>query len=354
MKRIFLFLLTNLAAVAMLSVAGCGDEGSTAATKGAESSAADSRAVTRIAMQGVVSDFVRETVTEAEDAKTIFTDGVLDEELQAEIKRRNLAIETCSLLDCQQMKGRDYVGEMRNGAAAQLGWERFPAKTGGEPSPPFQFAGVLFRKRGMSDSVRRQGVVFAGGLALQILDVQEKNAAESLEDDELTKKFHTVQWRVARIARARALQERESGQEALAKRSLALADRLDRCNPVVEKIQLTPRDRLRRALRSADFKQAKEAAEQVLREAPEDVDANFAMGMWHFEQSQWADAERHLLKVKAAKPAEVAIWNNLAVLYLRMKRYDEAKAHADKALSLAPDFEAVKDTVKQVEKALGK
>ena len=61
-----------------------------------------------------------------------------------------------------------------------------------------------------------------------------------------------------------------------------------------------------------------------------------------------------MLKVKDAKPAEVAIWNNLAVLYLRMKRYDEAKAHADKALSLAPDSEAVKDTVKQVEKALGK
>ena len=39
---------------------------------------------------------------------------------------------------------------------------------------------------------------------------------------------------------------------------------------------------------------------------------------------------------------------------LNMKRHDDAMTHATKALSLAPDSEDVKDTVKQIKDAIEK
>ena len=41
------------------------------------------------------------------------------------------------------------------------------------------------------------------------------------------------------------------------------------------------------------------------------------------------------------------------MVYLNMKRYDDAKVHAQKAQSLMPDSKEVKNTVKQVEEAIG-
>ena len=55
------------------------------------------------------------------------------------------------------------------------------------------------------------------------------------------------------------------------------------------------------------------------------------------------------LKKNANEPA---VWNNIAVLQLRTGRLDEAMKNAKKALSLIPDSAEVKDTVRQIEKAM--
>lgn len=314
-------------------------------------------------LHDLVSDFAKETVAEAEDAGTLFTDGHLDEELNEEIVRRGLALMTCSVMDVRQITGRDFVGEMRDGAAAQLWLEKL-LKTG-VASAPLQFSGVLFRQKGMSESVQRKGVAWAEKIAERIIDLQKRNLVDTLKEEEMKMKVLSVQWRIARIARARGEQERKLGLIEQAKRSLEIVDKLDGCNSAVRQLQqklsevreksesaLSAKERLQQALRRADFEKAGESAEVILKTSPDDMDANFAMGMLHFQKRQWKDAERHLLKCKASSPGEVAVWNNLAMVYLNMKRYDDAMLHAKKALSLAPDSEDVKDTVKQVESAI--
>ena len=49
---------------------------------------------------------------------------------------------------------------------------------------------------------------------------------------------------------------------------------------------------------------------------------------------------------------EPAVWNNIAALQLRTGRFDEAKKNALKALELLPDSVEIKDTLKQIEKAM--
>jgi Tfp pilus assembly protein PilF len=49
---------------------------------------------------------------------------------------------------------------------------------------------------------------------------------------------------------------------------------------------------------------------------------------------------------------EPAVWNNIAVLQLRTGRLDDAMKNAKKALALIPDSAEVKDTLRQIEKAM--
>ena len=315
-----------------------------------------------IQMYGIVSDFVRETVTEAEDAKTIFTDGTLDEEIRLECKRRQVALEPCSMMG-PVVPRETFMAKMTNGSAvAQLGFDSF--KRTGMPYSSSGFSGVLYRHGKMSDSVRLKGIEFATKLAERILDLQKKNMVDALKDDEMKQKFLFVQWRIARIATIRADYEQRLGMDTQALRSRKIAKRLDECNSSLKLIlsrlkstkedaasKMSPRERLRHALARAEFEKAKDAAKALLETEPDDPNANFAIGMWHYQHKRWNDAEKYLLHCRDKKPAEPAIWNNLAMIYKERGMFDQAKQHALKALSLMPDSSEIKDTIRQIERA---
>ena len=115
---------------------------------------------------------------------------------------------------------------------------------------------------------------------------------------------------------------------------------------------LSPRGRMMAALRKADFNTAQSAARIVLASEEKDPDAHFAVGMWHYQNRRWKEAESHLNRCKDIRPKEVAVWNNLAMIYLSTGRLDIARRYARHALSLLPDSEEVKDTLMQVENAI--
>ena len=114
---------------------------------------------------------------------------------------------------------------------------------------------------------------------------------------------------------------------------------------------MSPREQLRQALRRADFESAREPAATVLEGDPDDVAANFALGMWHYVNKRWNDAEKHLLRCKDKNPEEAAVWNNLALIYMQLGKLDVAIQYARQALALLPSSGEIKDTINQIEKA---
>ena len=136
-------------------------------------------------MYGIVNDFVKETVTEAEDAQTIFTNGSLDEEIRDECKRRGVALEPCSMMKESGLRDA-FAEKMTNGSAvAQMGFDIL--KRNGIALSPTGFSGVLYRHGGMADSVRVKGVESAEKLAERILDLWKKGAADAVKDGKMNK-----------------------------------------------------------------------------------------------------------------------------------------------------------------------
>ena len=115
---------------------------------------------------------------------------------------------------------------------------------------------------------------------------------------------------------------------------------------------ITPLAKMKAALRKADFDVAQSVARIVLACDEKSSDANFAMGMWHYEHERWNDAERYLLRCKDSRPKDAAVWNNLALVYLKMGNKDSARMYVSEALALMPESEQIKDTLKEVEAAL--
>ena len=120
----------------------------------------------------------------------------------------------------------------------------------------------------------------------------------------------------------------------------------------VEKVKdiqgMSPREHLLQALREADFEDARKPAITVLENDPYDPDANFAIGMWHYQLKRWGEAEKYLLRCLDNKPKSPSVWNNLAMVYLEQKKLDVARQYAYKALSLLPRSEEIKDTINRI------
>ena len=108
------------------------------------------------------------------------------------------------------------------------------------------------------------------------------------------------------------------------------------------------REHLLQALRAADFESARKFAMTVLENDPYEPDANFALGMWHYQHKRWKEAETHLLRCTDNKPKEPSVWNNLAMIYLEQGKLDVARQYAHHALSLLPSSEEIKDTINQI------
>ena len=101
----------------------------------------------------------------------------------------------------------------------------------------------------------------------------------------------------------------------------------------------------------ADFQMAEMFARQVLVSDPDDLAANFALGMAYLGNEQYGRAEQYLRKCLEQKPDEWAILNNLAVVQLRQGHLDEAEDNARHALKSNPNSREAQRTLESVLKA---
>lgn len=345
-----------------------------------------------VRMLQLIADFTRETVTEAGDAKWLFTDGQLDCGIELEAVQRhglNGGLRCIPLMRSRQARSpyalRQLMTNDEDRLCAEIGggnilrtWQKDePEKIassammlgleiwktrGGKDYPPI--SGVLARTAWPSEEMRetgiRQAMDFIGG----ILKMYGAGGPDPRAGRYVNDLFLVLQWRLARLSRIRSEVYDRQGDLERAKESLAFAEALDDRNASLKRIhegmmrlrentmrQMTPREGLQFALVRADFPLARRYAEPILDADPDDPDANFGMGMSYFMEEQYGRAEEYLKRSLVRKPKEPAIWNNIAVIQYRLGRLVEAKKNALKALELLPDSAEVKETLKKIEDA---
>lgn len=345
-------------------------------------------------MLALIDDYVREVVTEAGDAKFIFTDGHSDCGIELESARRGGTLRCIatqpspsarkgyaliSLMDDEE----DQLSATVGGANILRTWQR--DKPGRLEDCALQVGLELWRQRAakseypnVSGAVAKTvwpdrdeilgGTYRSLGLAERILRFyQEVGELPKVAGQSVRDLFLFMQWRLARLAGIRAEIAGFSRQLGEANDEAALAEALDDKNESLKRIlqnmaqmrehtmrQMTPREGLRFALFRADFSLAHRYAEAILDSDPTDPDANFGVGMDYLMQEQYNRAEPHLLTCLERRPHEPAIWNNLAVMQYRQGRFDEALVNVRRALELAPRSAEIKDTLVKIKHGMDK
>ena len=345
-------------------------------------------------MLEILQDGISELVREAGDAKYLFTDGNLDTAIEMEAARQGKRICCLSLMGganamAVHLRTRGLEGDpedmlsfrydtgmgMRSWirdkparlaeSAALMGFDLW--KRDGKPLPPM--GGLLSRPTGFaSEEERLQGVTAAHALAQRVLNAYAKQGGIRVCTDEAIRSaFLRLQWRLARMCTYRSESDDMQGraEEAIAEAELAkkLNDRnkvyrdlvaaMEKRNAMLMQ-RLTPREGLQLSLARADFTMGKLYAETILGADPENPDANFAMGMYYQGERQLSRAETYLKRCLIRKPSEPAIYNNLAMIQIELKKFEAARVNVEKALKLIPGSAAVLDTKKTLEAAIEK
>ena len=338
-------------------------------------------------IMGVLYDCARQTAAECQDAKYLFTDGTMDvavelcareqgrgllvlsmqsggSERDQYIRRRGAEDEedgdmlAFSAVDALRTWLRLKPARM-DGVALQLGFELWRRGS----TPPPVCAGLVARPKGFPEGFAEAGAKAARELADRILDIYNEDEELETTSPELRDIFVRMQWRLARMCRVRAdkLDTDKKTDEAV--RESKLADELDKRNTAFKKIRqqlemlghggsrLTPREGLKLGMDRADFRMAEMFARQVLVSDPDDLAANFVMGMFYFGNGQYGRAEVYLTKCLGQRPDEWTILNNLAVAQLRQGLLDEAEENARHAIRSNPDSREAKRTLENVLKA---
>lgn len=317
---------------------------------------------------GAVYDCARQTAAESSGAKFLFTDGTMDAAVELCAAERGETLFPLSLAggsserECylrrrgaqdeedREMLSYSAMDTLRtwlrfkdrrmDDVAVQLGFELWAM--GKQPLPPM--AGMVARPSGFASGVAEDGVKAARVLAERILDVYGNDENLSNASVALRDLFTRMQWRVARMCRMRADRLDREGRKEDAMRENDLADILDAKNMAFKRVRqrlevvgqgstrLTPREGLRLGMDRGDFRMAEVFARQVLFSDPDDLTANFAMGMSHLVNEQYGWAEVYLKKCLERKPRSASILNNLAVAQLRQGLLDEAEANARRAV----------------------
>ncbi len=337
----------------------------------------------------IINDYAEQIIEECGDAKWIFTDGSFDShlELLAATKGKQLSALAMmagnepreTYIRARGIEDQEDLLALSKGAAMllrtwvrdktqrhkdfaiQLGFELW--KRDGKEIP--MCAGVLARPSGMAEKDRLGWVEKSKVLAKRVLDVYKVHGGISKSvGNELKELFLFAQWRISRIARMRAEVLDRLGKTDAAIADVALSKALDDNNESFRQIlkgmekvrqmtlkQVTPREGLQLALARADFALARHYGEAVIESDPDNVDANFGLGMSYFMQEQWSRAETYLRRCLVRNPNEPAVYNNLAIIKMKLKQFDEAEKLVKKALSIIPDSAEVKDTFVQILKA---
>lgn len=343
------------------------------------------------ALLSVMRDFVSETLMESEGTRYVFTDGSYDAALRFEAKRRGREIVPVSLMSgasrreayVRQLGSDNFEDRMTletGGAEALRTWVMAKSEKLSEVSVQIAFElfrlnrhlqpivyGLLVRPAGGDADAAAASVDRCHALADRIVALHEEGVWRHAKDSFLKDRFLFAQFRLAVMSRLRAinLDAQKKVKESIAE--IAYADRLNANNPSLVKIlrkmdwvrrqsgdALTPREGLEVAMKRADFTMARRYAMPVLRDDPDEPNANFAVGMSYYAEEQFAKAEEYLKRVLKKSPKEPAVYNNIALICLKTGRLEEAEKNAKIAMDLLPDSPEVKDTVNQIKKAQAK
>lgn len=340
----------------------------------------------RRAMMEVVDAYCREVSVEGADARCVLTDGALDAgvELAANCADRSLvAVSMVSGGDAFSVKLRqrgvedeEDLNALESGAAdalrywmdartnrlaevtAQFGFDRRPSYTDGNRP---RASGLLAHFGGEAGEAEREGIASARSLGEWILEICASCVPEECGDGMLAEKFRFVQWRVAEMCRIRVRLRGVGPDDPEKAADRSLAERLDAANPrramLVRRAgplaehhgaMLLPRESLKIAVMRHDFARAGKFAEEVLKAEPLDPQANFALGMMHYFNRQYARSLPCLEKALVTEGNNPQLLNNLSVVHLRLNNLKEALEYAERAAQIAPDNPNFRHTVERV------
>lgn len=342
-------------------------------------------------MVATVDQYVKEVVDEADGAQWVFTDGTFDRAIELESARRGGSLKCLSLADVSSPQTRyltaaagmpddeDKKSAEMGGANLLRTWHAKPARIercammfgleewterGGGEFPPI--SGTLARTKWPTAERREAGIKGGYGVIERIIRFYLDHGALAPEAGVYVNHVYLcMQGHMAYLAHKRAeLFGRSTVDVSRAKQEHELADMLDNKNEARRKIldsmrnmkdhmlrQMTPREGLAYALSRAEFRLASYYAAPILDADPNDVNANFGMGMNYYNSHQYALAEKHMNICLNRNPRQPAFWNNLAVIQMHLGRFGEARMNARKALELLPDSAEIKKTLSQIDEA---
>lgn len=342
----------------------------------------------RSAME-VISDYVCEVARECGDnVKWIFTDGSLDDGIELASLERKHPVATMPLVSGISIRD-DYIRTrlaksdeekvaLKEGASSALkAWKSdFPenmAKSAiqigfelwrrdHQQLPPC--SGLLALPGGFADGERERGINAVNKLAERAIDICESGLFDNHADRHLNEQFIFVLWRISQIAKMRAVAADIDGKSELSIAETDFAERVEAVNPSLKELrakigkagirairQLSPRELLRQALNRADFTAAKPYADVILKNDPDNSDANFAIAMFYFVDELYSKSEVYFERCIKRRPDEPTFYNNLAIAQMMTRKYDKAEENAKKALELLPTSPEIKDTLRQIQKA---
>ena len=343
---------------------------------------------TLLGMLGVIGDSLVQTVDECRGRTRVFTNGVLDAGLELEALRRGAPLYAVSLLagnapadlalrnrgltreEDLEASARGPVNLLRtwvndtparlSDAAVQLAFELWNGNT----NQPAYLATVALPPGGAGTPDPVTCSHRAHTFAERIFALYGRGRPDRAGTPFLRTLFRDVQWRLSRLAAMRAEAKGRSTWGADAAYEQSLSEKLRDLNAAARDLDvrlarigernaamLTPREGLKLGLDRADFKLASLFASTIILSEPDHPEANFAIGMDHFLSGQYARAEPHLKRCLAHRPHDPAVLNNLAVVELRLHRWEEAERYANEALARMPKAVQIQRTLAAIRKA---
>ncbi len=222
---------TKVAFILLLTVAclsGCGKAEASSASSGGRDTSGEALAK----LQSVTNDYVREVVEEAKGVRVIYTEGMFDDDIRHEAKRRGIELEPIPMINGRGPLSLKEAVKNDEVVALQSGFEIW--KRVGKELP--LCSGVLARTDKMPEEDRQRGIEVARRLGERVLELHKENLIDTMPDGGLKNKLLMIQWRISRIARMRAEREERMGHLKLALKDVELSERLDARNAGLKKI----------------------------------------------------------------------------------------------------------------------
>ena len=341
-------------------------------------------------MSAVVADYFREVVRESGSDLFILTDGTLDAGLELAAHREGRRLLALSMVSSDdplavKLRQRDAADEedreaLASGAAdalrywldtrtnrlscvaAQLGFDR--RRKFDENSRP-RVSGLLAHFGGEPGEAERSGVAAARYLGERILSLHVFADYDQIDDEQIDEKFRFVQWRIAELCRSRCVLAGVGPETPGKIADRELAQRLDEANPRLAAIRrrigwqaehhgsmILPREGLKLAIAKSDFRLASEYAAAVLKSEPDDPQANFGMGMFHYFNRQYARALPYLLRALEKVGENPPLLSNIALVHMHLGNLKEALEYGERARCAAPNDRNIVNNVEDIRKRI--